>query len=83
MMKLCSTLYNILMAAVILIPSGCGQITPPEPYGPVPSERQLAWHELESYAFICITTNTFNDLEWGYGDADPDIFNPSGFDPEQ
>ena len=27
----------------------------PAPYGPVPSERQLRWHELEFYGFLHFT----------------------------
>jgi alpha-L-fucosidase len=40
---------------------------PPEPYGVVPSERQLKWHETERYCFLHFTVNTFTDLEWGLG----------------
>ena len=57
--------------------------TSPEPYGALPSERQLRWHEMELYTLIHYTPTTFQDKEWGYGDADPEIFDPSGFDANQ
>jgi alpha-L-fucosidase len=45
----------------------CSEVKPPEPFGPVPSERQLGWHEMEYYMFVHFTVNTFTDKEWGYG----------------
>lgn len=47
---------------------------------PMPSERQLAWQQLETTAFLHFTVNTFTDKEWGEGNEDPKIFNPAAFD---
>ena len=54
----------------------------PSPYGAIPTARQLRWHELEFTGFLHFTVNTFTDKEWGYGDEDPNIFNPVKFDPD-
>ncbi|MCF8373431.1 MAG: alpha-L-fucosidase [Bacteroidales bacterium] len=56
---------------------------PPEPVGPLPSPQQIAWHEMESYAFIHFSMNTFTDKEWGFGDEKPEWFNPSELDCRQ
>ena len=34
-----------------------------EPFGPVPTENQLRWQDLEMYAFIHYSLNTYTDQE--------------------
>ena len=75
-------LQFVITGAIILSVS-CNSQIPPEPVGPVPSERQLAWHQLEYYAFVHFNMNTFTDMEWGTGGESPEQFNPTQLDTRQ
>ncbi len=71
----------------LLILSGCAVFTlsaqEPAPYGAVPSERQIRWHETETFSLIHYGLNTYTDREWGYGEENPALFNPAKPDASQ
>jgi len=72
--------------AVMMACTACGsqaQVSNPEPCGPIPSENQLRWQDMEMYAFIHYSLNTYTDQEWGFGNEDPKLFNPSNLDCRQ
>jgi len=72
-----------LFAFLIFISCSKKEVAPPAALLPIPSESQLTWHEMEMNAFVHFTTNTFTGKEWGYGDEQPIIFNPSEFNADQ
>src|ERR1035437_9424571 len=76
-------IFLLITSLPILAVDKYPKVTPPAPVYPIPTERQLAWQEMEQYAFIHFTTNTFTGKEWGYGDESPEIFNPSKIDVNQ
>ncbi len=59
------------------------QVSAPPPCGPVPTEDQIRWQEMEMYAFLHYSLNTYTDQEWGFGNEDPAIFNPAHLDCRQ
>lgn len=74
----------LIFAGIVFVSCETNQkVDPPIAILPLPTKNQIAWHEMEMNAFIHFTTNTFTDLEWGYGDEKPEIFNPTGMDVDQ
>ena len=76
------SIYLFFVTMSLFLKIGFAQL-PPAPYGALPSERQLRWHDTEVYGLVHFTPTTFENKEWGYGDADPAIFNPVEFDADK
>ena len=74
--------FYILILAIL---SSCNDVinNQPEAVLPIPSQEQIDWQKLETYAFIHFGLNTYNDLEWGYGNTPASTFNPVNLDCEQ
>ena len=77
----------LLGIAVVFAGASAGTLAaetpPPVPYGPTPTAAQLAWHRRELIAFVHFNMNTFTDAEWGQGNEDPKLFNPTQMDCNQ
>ncbi len=74
--------YGIFSTILITVIS-CKHVEDPVAFGPVPSENQMRWQEMEYYAFVHFSLNTYTDQSWGYGDEDINLFNPEKLDCRQ
>jgi alpha-L-fucosidase len=77
---------NFLWAIILSISiTECNyaQVEAPAPFGPVPTENQMRWQEMEYYAFVHFSLNTYTDQSWGYGNEDVKLFNPKKLDCRQ
>jgi len=77
-----SVFYPIIVCLGFLS-FGCDRTQAPEAHGPVPTENQLRWQEMEYYAFIHFSLNTYTDQSWGYGNEEVNLFNPDSLDTRQ
>ncbi|RZJ49903.1 MAG: alpha-L-fucosidase [Chryseobacterium sp.] len=73
----------LLLSFLFVMQSAKAQVKAPEPFGPLPTQKQVDWHEMEFYAFVHFSLNTFTNKEWGYGDESPELFNPTNLDVRQ
>ena len=78
-----TVLYSLVISAIALCMTSCTKENAPEPINPIPSQEQIDWQKLETYAFIHFGLNTYNDLEWGYGNTPASTFKPVNLDCEQ
>lgn len=74
--------YRWIMVALLPIATACGNSTP-QPFGPVPTESQLAWQRMEINMFCHFGPNTFTGKEWGTGQEVETVFNPKALDCSQ
>ena len=74
---------GIVLLFTLLTRVAFSQVAPPKPYGVLPTPRQLSWHEAEMYCIVHFGVDTYTDKEWGFGDEDPAIVNPTDFDALQ
>jgi alpha-L-fucosidase len=72
-----------LLLSALLVQVGGRQVAAQNFSDIKPAPQQTEWQDLEFGVILHFSTNTFLDREWGDGKADPKVFNPAQFDPDQ
>nr|GLL21086.1 alpha-L-fucosidase 1-like [Ipomoea trifida] len=75
-------LFTLLLLTQISL-SNSTVTPPPLPILPLPTFSQLKWQQREVIMFLHFGVNTFTDREWGTGDENPAIFNPTSLNANQ
>ncbi|KAL1542698.1 L-fucose permease Glucose/galactose transporter [Salvia divinorum] len=74
----------VFAAAIVHLLQFTSSVSPPPlPILPIPTARQVSWQLGEMALFMHFGTNTFTNLEWGTGHADPSVFSPTELDATQ
>lgn len=76
-------LKNLSLIAAAAAVMACNTVTPPAPYGALPSDSQVEWQKMEYNMFVHFGPNTFTSAEWGDGTESADIFAPEALDCRQ
>jgi alpha-L-fucosidase len=76
-------LFCGMILSICLIGLSYAQTKTPAPFGPVPNANQMRWQQMEYYAFVHFSLNTYTDQSWGYGNEDVKLFNPEKLDCRQ
>ena len=86
-MKQLVQIRNIFIVCLVFSLSACSFLNsdiPDIPSNSVkPTAQLVSYQEQEFIGFIHFTMNTFTGKEWGYGDEDPKLFNPTALDVAQ
>lgn len=83
-MKKSNSLIRYFSLGILFsISISCSKTLAPSLVGPVPSENQMRWQEMEYYAFVHFSLNTYTDQSWGYGNENINLFNPEKLDCRQ
>ncbi len=73
--------FKSLLGVLVICGFTSGQQISPNKV--IPTAKQIQYQEMEFIGFIHFNMNTFTDKEWGYGDEDPEKFNPARLNVEQ
>ncbi|MEO5891517.1 MAG: alpha-L-fucosidase [Ferruginibacter sp.] len=72
-----------MLICICAINLSYAQIKAPAAFGPLPNQNQIRWQQMEYYAFVHFSLNTYTDQSWGYGNEDVKLFDPEKLDCRQ
>ena len=75
--------FRILLASVCGAALASCSVDAPATYGALPTQAQVEWQKMEMNMFCHFGPNTFTSAEWGTGQENADVFNPTEMDCRQ